>query len=84
MPGRWRKTRIPGNNTKALPAYRKGDYTICLNLNHGLVGPGQEDSAGHHWWFEVTCDVKGVETAIGEAPTLDGAKALATRHERNA
>jgi len=80
---KWKKVKLEGVEGKPVPGYRRGDYLVYLNINHGLQGPGELDKQGHHWWFEVSCDIKGQEVTVGEAPTLDGAKAIATRHERN-
>jgi len=74
----WKKTKIVGNDGKSLISHQWVEYTVCLNVNNGLRGPGQKDSSGAHWMFEVEC--KG--RRVGEAVTLSGAKKLAEEHEK--
>ena len=76
----WKKIKIPGNE-KPVEAYRRDGFTICLNINKGFNGPGVVDRHGNHWWFEVTekKNGNGEESYVGEAPTLKGAKRIATR-----
>jgi len=76
----WKKVRLPGND-KPVDAYQRDNLTICLNINKGQeVDSGVEDRHGNHWWYEVTeTNGKGEERFVGEAPTLPGAKRVATR-----
>jgi len=82
---KWKKVRLPGNE-KPVDAFQRDGFTICLNINKGAeVSTGIEDRHGHHWWYEVTeANGKGEERFVGEAPTLKGAKRIATRESADA
>jgi len=83
MTGRWRRENREGNDGKSLTIHCKEDYEISLNVNKGSeVSTGAIDRNGHHWWFEVVHVSVGIEAFVGEAPTLAGAKKLATQHAR--
>lgn len=80
---KWTREKLLGNDGKKVDIYAKDDYRVCLNINRGNeVNTGVEDRHGHWWWYEVSL-LNGSEQYVGQAPTLKGAKKLATQHARN-
>jgi len=79
---RWTKTKIKDNEGKALDLWTSDCeiYKICQNINDGIPlkrYSGPVDSHGYRWLFEVMKRPLGKEIAIGTAPTLKSAKAIA-------
>jgi len=82
MTNKWTREKLLGNDGKKVDVHMKDDYRVCLNINRGLEATaGVEDRHGHHWWYEVSLmNGNGTEKYVGQAPTLKGAKKLATQH----
>jgi hypothetical protein len=75
----WKRVWLSSNGEEPIQGWQLGKYTICLNLNKGSdVKTGHKDRHGHRWWFEITEAVNGhgLEKTVGEAPTVEDAKAL--------
>jgi hypothetical protein len=80
---KWKKGKVIDNESKTLPLWTSDckTYEICQSINGGIPSEnykGEVDRHGHRWLFEVTkINGSGKEAALGVAPTLKSAKAIA-------